>query len=418
MRGRGRRDRPVPCFARPVGPLPRTRRKRRRGPNTSPSSRGSASPAPKRPSVPSAASAPTSAPNGFRVAAAKFAKAKRIFAGTVSSISTVPRPAADRATLTRWFAALGREALPRADRRRAARRRHRPLPARLGPTSSTRATRPTTSSSPSASTTAPSSRRGSSDAARLSEARCSPRSRSRSPSPTFGGGAGGRRAERRRRGRRLLRRLRSRPRDLPRDRPAPVSLTLAGASPAPTTAPPPPRLRRIEIAFGARGGLDTDRPAALSARAPSQRHQPPGARPLPGRPRRPRHDPRRSPARSRANRCSPAPASSPSTDARAGARPSGFTPTRPRRRSPSSSPSTCAAVATGAYGMLMRSPGADAPSAAGRACAPSSITLGRRYRAGGELHSYLSARCPLPPRFTSASFPSPAPPTTSPPARP
>ena len=33
------------------------------------------------------------------------------------------------------------------------------------------------------------------------------------------------------------------------------------------------------------------------------------------------------------------------------------------------------------------------------------ITLGRRYRAGGELHSYLNARCPLPPRFDALSVP-------------
>jgi hypothetical protein len=45
----------------------------------------------------------------LRLAASKFSKAKRIFADTVSSISTVPRPPADRATLSRWFAALGRE---------------------------------------------------------------------------------------------------------------------------------------------------------------------------------------------------------------------------------------------------------------------------------------------------------------------
>jgi hypothetical protein len=45
----------------------------------------------------------------LRSAAAKFAKAKAIFAHTVSSISTVPRPEADRDTLSRWFAALGRE---------------------------------------------------------------------------------------------------------------------------------------------------------------------------------------------------------------------------------------------------------------------------------------------------------------------
>jgi hypothetical protein len=47
----------------------------------------------------------------LRLAASKFAKAKRIFAGTVSSISTVPRPPGDRATLARWFAALDRETL-------------------------------------------------------------------------------------------------------------------------------------------------------------------------------------------------------------------------------------------------------------------------------------------------------------------
>jgi len=45
----------------------------------------------------------------FAVAAAKFAKARRIFVGTLSSIKKVPRPAADRATLSRWFAALERE---------------------------------------------------------------------------------------------------------------------------------------------------------------------------------------------------------------------------------------------------------------------------------------------------------------------
>jgi hypothetical protein len=43
------------------------------------------------------------------VAAGKFARAERIFKNTVRSISVVPRPAADRATLSRWFAALGSE---------------------------------------------------------------------------------------------------------------------------------------------------------------------------------------------------------------------------------------------------------------------------------------------------------------------
>jgi len=45
----------------------------------------------------------------FAVAAGKFARARQLFAKTVSSISTVPRPAADAATLRRWFAALGKE---------------------------------------------------------------------------------------------------------------------------------------------------------------------------------------------------------------------------------------------------------------------------------------------------------------------
>jgi hypothetical protein len=45
----------------------------------------------------------------FRLAGAKFAKARRIFAHTVRGISTVPRPPADAGTLARWFAYLNRE---------------------------------------------------------------------------------------------------------------------------------------------------------------------------------------------------------------------------------------------------------------------------------------------------------------------
>lgn len=45
----------------------------------------------------------------LRVAAAKFARAKAIFSRTVDSISPVPRPAADEATLARWFKALAKE---------------------------------------------------------------------------------------------------------------------------------------------------------------------------------------------------------------------------------------------------------------------------------------------------------------------
>lgn len=46
----------------------------------------------------------------FHQAAVKVSKAKRLFAGTVRSIATIPRPEADRDTLARWFAALKREA--------------------------------------------------------------------------------------------------------------------------------------------------------------------------------------------------------------------------------------------------------------------------------------------------------------------
>ena len=45
----------------------------------------------------------------LRRAAQKVTKAKRIFAGTVRSISRVPRPSAYAPTLDRWFTALDRE---------------------------------------------------------------------------------------------------------------------------------------------------------------------------------------------------------------------------------------------------------------------------------------------------------------------
>jgi hypothetical protein len=47
----------------------------------------------------------------LRMAGAKFARAQRIFGRTVDAISTVPRPGPDKATLSRWFSALGREKL-------------------------------------------------------------------------------------------------------------------------------------------------------------------------------------------------------------------------------------------------------------------------------------------------------------------
>jgi hypothetical protein len=62
----------------------------------------------------------------FRLAAGKVSKAQRIFAGTVRSISAVPRPAADNSTLDRWFAALGNESA--ALRRTAASLRSEDIP--------------------------------------------------------------------------------------------------------------------------------------------------------------------------------------------------------------------------------------------------------------------------------------------------
>ena len=43
------------------------------------------------------------------IAAAKFSRASHLFAATVREISPLPRPMADRATLTRWFGFLAQE---------------------------------------------------------------------------------------------------------------------------------------------------------------------------------------------------------------------------------------------------------------------------------------------------------------------
>jgi hypothetical protein len=58
----------------------------------------------------------------------------------------------------------------------------------------------------------------------------------------------------------------------------------------------------------------------------------------------------------------------------------------------------------GAYGVEMSSP---IGSALGRwpRLRSFEITLGRRYRGGGESRSYLNARCPLPRRFDALAVP-------------
>jgi hypothetical protein len=45
----------------------------------------------------------------FKAAAAKFARARTIFGGTVKQIKAVPRPSADTAKLGKWFRYLNRQ---------------------------------------------------------------------------------------------------------------------------------------------------------------------------------------------------------------------------------------------------------------------------------------------------------------------
>jgi hypothetical protein len=59
---------------------------------------------------------------------------------------------------------------------------------------------------------------------------------------------------------------------------------------------------------------------------------------------------------------------------------------------------------SGSFGILLRS---QVGRALGRwpRLRAFAVTFGRRYRAGGERRSYLSARCPLPPRFSIGIVP-------------
>jgi hypothetical protein len=192
------------------------------------------------------------------------------------------------------------------------------------------------------------------------------------------------------------------PRYIPRHRPVPVSLTLAGTIGA-TEGSPPPRLERIEIAFGSRGGLDT----AGLARCPRSRLRNATSRQalarcraaLVGRGQISTEVPLdpEEPLLARAGVLA--------FNGRSGGRPAVWV------HAYSASPPVSFVIpfhlrrfATGAYGVLLRAP---VQSALGRWPRLRSfrITLGRRYRARGERRSYLSARCPLPPRFSIGIFP-------------
>lgn len=192
------------------------------------------------------------------------------------------------------------------------------------------------------------------------------------------------------------------PRELPRHRPVPVSLELKGSVRG-TEGAPPPQLRRIELAFAARGAID--------------------ARRLPVCPRARLENATRSQALARCGASlvgrgeieAEVPLN-PADPVLARARLLAFNGRflgRPAVWAHAYSPSPPVSfvlpfylrnMPTGSYGLLMRAP---VRRALGRwpRLRSFSIDLGRRYRAGGELHSYLNARCPLPPRFDALSVP-------------
>lgn len=192
------------------------------------------------------------------------------------------------------------------------------------------------------------------------------------------------------------------PRLLPRDRPAPVSVTLSGKVRG-TAGSPPPRLARIEFAFGARGGLDTT-----------------------GLPLCPRARLRNATSRQALARCGGALVGRGSIEAevllnpsdpllaharvlvfngRSGGRPAVWV--HAYSASPPVSfvlPFLIFSPRSGAFGTVVRAPVAGALGRWPR-LRSFELTLGRRYRAGGTSRSYLSASCPLPPRFHTFAVP-------------
>jgi hypothetical protein len=187
------------------------------------------------------------------------------------------------------------------------------------------------------------------------------------------------------------------PRYIPRHRSVPISLMLSGSVRSSDGAPLP-QLQRIEIEFGARGALDTAGiPVCPRARLRNATRAQALARcraalvgrgtisiEVPLSPSEPIH------ARARAL----------AFNGRSHGRPAVWV--HVYSASPPVSfvlPFYQRRLRSGAYGVLMRSP---VGRALGRWPRLRSfrITLGRRYRFGGERHSYLSAHCPVPPRFS------------------
>jgi hypothetical protein len=192
------------------------------------------------------------------------------------------------------------------------------------------------------------------------------------------------------------------PNRLPRHESRPVSLTLSGAVRSADGSAPPP-LTSLELAFGARGGLSTaglPRCRGAQLRNATQRQalaQCSGA--LVGRgtistevlldPEKP----------------VPARASVLAFNGTAGGRPAVWL--HAYSASPPVSfalPFSLRRLGAGGYGIALQTP---VSSALGRWLRLRSfrIDIGRRYTVHGVQRSYLSASCPLPPRFHSLNFP-------------
>jgi hypothetical protein len=191
------------------------------------------------------------------------------------------------------------------------------------------------------------------------------------------------------------------PHRLPRDRPVPISLTLKGrvhfeAGVAPRS------LAGIELSFGARGGLDTaGLPTCRRGRLRNSTQRQALARcggALVGRGTIEAEVP--------LNPAEPliAHASVLAFNGRSGGRPAVWV--HAYSATPPVSfvlPFYLRNVDDRAYGVRMRAPVAAALGPLPR-LRSFDITLGRRYRARGAVHSYLSANCPLPPRLHVGYF--------------
>jgi hypothetical protein len=191
------------------------------------------------------------------------------------------------------------------------------------------------------------------------------------------------------------------PSSIPRHRLAPISLTLEGS--ARREDGPPPRLRQIEFAFGARGGLETrGLPACPLARL------------------------RNATSRQALARCRDALVGHGEITAEVPFNPADPIAVRAKvlvfngryNGGPAAWVHAYSAIppasfvlpfhlerpAKGTYGVLMSSPVGHSLGLWPR-LRSFQITFGRRYRAGAETRSYLNAHCPLAPRLTRLSVP-------------